>query len=159
MRPLPLTFGLSLGSLTARVAAVMLVALAVPLATGCMSGGGAGGGDGEVIKGPAYPADRPQARVLDIQVTRADTDITFTNTTATNLPACTLWINRRFGLPIEPLAIGATRRIDLRDCKDHFGDSFRGGGFFAIEAPDRVVLAQLDLGTEMVGLVVISGQP
>ncbi|MBL8757736.1 MAG: hypothetical protein JNK35_04810 [Phycisphaerae bacterium] len=125
---------------------------------GC-GGRGASQGQENLITGPAFPSGRQQARVLDVQVTRAETQITFTNTTARSLPACTMWLNRRFGLALEPLPIGATRTLDLRDFKDEYGEAFRGGGFFATEAPDRVVLAQLDLGDELVGLIVIGGQP
>lgn len=104
--------------------------------------------------GPVYP-EMQQSRAIDVQVIRDETTITFTNTSAQTIPACRMWVNRSWSLDIEQVGIGETRRLDLRDFKDEFGESFRAGGFFATEAPDKVVAAQLEMGGEMVGLIVI----
>jgi hypothetical protein len=110
-----------------------------------------------MVEGPEYPADAKQARVLDIQVTRAETQITFTNTTARAIPPCRMWINRWWSVEFPGMAVGETRTLDLRDFKDRFGEPFRGGGFFATEAPDQLVHAQFQIEGELVGLVVITG--
>ncbi len=113
----------------------------------------------DIAEGPSYPEERGQSRVVDIQVTRDDTHITFTNTTAQAIPPCRMWLNRWYMLDFQGLGVGETVTLDLRDFRDRYGDRFRGGGFFATEFPDKLVLAQLEIGPELVGLVVIAGDP
>lgn len=106
-----------------------------------------------------YPSGVARGRTLDIQVFRETQYIEFTNTTATAYGPSTLWLNGRYCLPIEGLAIGQTLKFRLNEFRDEFGEPFREGGFFAIEKPDRLVLAQLetngDAGPVMLGLVVV----
>ncbi len=109
-----------------------------------------------------YPAQTPRAANLDIQVVRRQTAIEFTNTTARDLPACTMWLNMRFGRKVDALAIGRSMTLDLEDFKDENGEPFRGGGFFAREQPQKLVLAQLELTDEhgapaLLGLTVVAG--
>ena len=55
--------------------------------------------------------------------------------------------------------------LHLSDFKDEFSDEFRGGGFFASEAPDVLVLAEIEtIGDDtqpahavMLGMVVVKG--
>lgn len=130
---------------------VPLIVLAAAVLSAGMSGCRSGATIGDE---PAYP-DLKQARVLDVQVVRDETRITFTNTSAEAFPACRMWVNRWWSREIAPLDVGATASYDLRDFKDTYGDPFRAGGFFATEAPDKLVQAQIELNGEMVGLIVI----
>ena len=108
-----------------------------------------------IVQGEKYPASIRHGKVLDIQVFRHDTDIEFTNTTARAFGPSILWLNGRFSCPINGLALGQTLKLPLKSFKDEFGDSFRGGGFFATQKPDRLALAELQTGDEMLGLIVI----
>lgn len=118
----------------------------------------------------AYAREYPDgiARVnqtLDIQVIRDVRRIELTNTTARHFGKSTLWLNRRFSFPIDKLAIGERIVLHLSDFKDEFSDEFRGGGFFASEAPDVLVLAEIEtIGDDtqpahavMLGMVVVKG--
>jgi hypothetical protein len=114
------------------------------------------GGAQAIETGAVYPADRTQTSVADIQVFRNETVITFTNTTARSYPACRMWINKWFSREIPALAVGQTMSLSLHDFKDQYGDAFRAGGFFASERPARLVLAQLEIGDEIIGLIVVA---
>jgi len=92
-----------------------------------------------------YPFETPRAaKTIDIQVIRDIRTIEFTNTTAKAFGPCTIWLNRRFSLPIEGLAIGQRVELYLSDFVDEFSDPFRAGGFFAAEAPDVIVMAEIE---------------
>ncbi|VAX42076.1 hypothetical protein MNBD_PLANCTO03-2219 [hydrothermal vent metagenome] len=107
-----------------------------------------------------FPQQLTQNEVLDVQVIRRpETTITLTNTTARSFGPSTLWLNGRFGRPIEGFAPGQTLSLDLYDFRDEFGEVFRGGGFFATKRPEQVVHAQLetlvDGESALIGLVVV----
>jgi len=107
-----------------------------------------------------YPAIR-QGETVNIQVFRRPTEIELTNTTARAFGPCTLWLNARFSRPLDALGVGQTLVIPLAEFRDLNSEAFRGGGFFATEVPDRLVLAQLetkgaDETASMLGLVVVS---
>jgi hypothetical protein len=127
----------------------------------CVAGGCASGDTG-FIQGPVYPSNMQQSGSLNIQVFRESTRIRFTNTTASSIPACTMWVNAWFSRPLEEVSVGETVELSLFDFKDQFGDEFRAGGFFATDKPTKLVLAQLELpaGAEgqegLVGLVVVN---
>lgn len=108
------------------------------------------------VEGPIYPAQLRQARTLDIQVARDETHIRFTNTTASPIPACTMWANAWYSRALEPVAIGETVDLSLFDFKDQFGTAFKAGGFFATEKPTKLVLMQLEFPDELVGLIVVN---
>lgn len=110
----------------------------------------------------AYPAVR-QSQTLNIQVFRSVKHLELTNTTARSFGPSTLWLNARFSRPIDGLAVGQTLRLPLEEFRDEYSDVFRGGGFFSTEAPERLVLAQIESLTadgkqDMVGLVVVKGE-
>ncbi len=107
------------------------------------------------VERPVYPAAKRQARSLDIQVFRDDTVIQFTNTTARTIPACTLWVNAWYSRDIPSVGVGESLELNLYDFKDQYGDAFRGGGFFATDRPTTLVLAQLEMEDELLGLLVI----
>ena len=100
------------------------------------------------------PADLSQEETLDIQVFRNGTRLVLTNSTARSFENATLWVNRRFSLPIERFEIGQTLDLPLRSFVDEYGVPFRAGGFFATEPPDPVVLVQLESEGGMYGLIV-----
>ena len=108
----------------------------------------------------------PQARAIDIQVVRHSTRIEMTNTTARSFGEGTLWLNRRFSYDLEPgnpWDVGETRSISLFEFVDEHGERFRAGGFFAAEAPDKLVQAQIEAPgsdgmRELLGLIVVEGE-
>ncbi|MEM7754908.1 MAG: hypothetical protein AAF297_04650 [Planctomycetota bacterium] len=128
--------------------------------SGCASASGTGPGFalGSRDVGGAYPTAMTQDRVLDIQVSRRGTVLYLTNTTATSFDAGTLWVNRRFSAPMPALALGESIELDLRSFVDEFGERFRAGGFWATRDPDAVVLAQLETGDALLGLVVVENR-
>lgn len=117
-------------------------------------------GNREIMDGPIYPSTVKRGTTLDIQVFRRDTKVELTNTTARAFGKCKLWLNGRFALDLEGLAVGQTLTLSLKAFKDEFGYSFRAGGFFASERPDRLVLAELQpidsSPPEMLALVVVA---
>lgn len=113
--------------------------------------------------GPAYPEDAPMIEVLDIQVFRDVTTLRFTNTTTSDIPASTMWLNKRYSAPMPALASGETIELDLRVFVDEFGDTYKAGGFYAQREPAPVVLAQIELtdpdNTPMLfGLIVVQNK-
>jgi hypothetical protein len=108
----------------------------------------------QALDGPQFPTT-PQARVIDVQVLRDRTDITFTNTTSQPLQG-RLWANQWWSRSLEqPIAPGQRVTLDLRTFKDRFGAPFAAGGFFATENPDKLVHMHLQTDTELVGLITI----
>lgn len=113
--------------------------------------------------GPAYPEDAPMVSVLDIQVFRDVTTLRFTNTTTSDLPASTMWLNKRYSAPLPSVASGETSELDLRGFVDEFGDTYKAGGFFAQREPAPVVLAQIEVPDDngnplLYGLVVVENK-
>lgn len=112
-----------------------------------------------------YPIELVRApKPLDIQVFRNARTLEFSNTTANALPAGTLWINRRFALPFDGLPVGARFERPLTDFRDEFSDPFRAGGFFAREAPDTVVMVELEVPAQQGppafdAFIVVKGSP
>lgn len=113
--------------------------------------------------GPAYPETAPMVSVLDIQVFRDVTTLRFTNSTTMDLPAGTMWLNKRYSAPTPAIASGDTAELDLRVFVDEFGDTYKAGGFFAQREPAPVVLAQVavpdDNGNPLLyGMVVVQNK-
>ncbi len=112
----------------------------------------------------AYPGGGASPETINVQVFRHTKTIEFTNTTAQAFGPSTLWLNARFSRPIDGLAVGETIELPFKEFVDEYSEPFRGGGFFATEAPDRLVLTQLETtgadGQRAVyGLVVVDGRP
>lgn len=116
--------------------------------------GGCSQGPNPSLAGPTYP-ERSQAKTLDIQVVRNETEIRLTNTTARSYRSSRLWINRWYSKPIERFDVGQTLKLSLWDFRDEYGEAFQAGGFFATRKPEKLVLAQLESGDEMLGLIVV----
>lgn len=118
-----------------------------------------------------YPDAHTQVAVADIQVRRDGPTLTLTNTTAHAFGPSTIWLNARFFKNVEGFAVGETLELDSREFEDMYGDTFKGGGFFAWHNPERLVLAQLETqavpgiegevlnGKQMIGMVVVDGRP
>jgi hypothetical protein len=142
---------LSIGRRRIRTNASLATALLAALvaAAGCSS-------SGTIESGPEYP--NRAAGSVDIQVVRDETVIRMTNTTARNLPAGRLWINRWYSHDFPGLAIGDSVTMDLSQFKDQYGDTFRAGGYFATDRPTKVVQAQLETESELIGFVVVGNQ-
>ncbi|MBN8598543.1 MAG: hypothetical protein J0L78_12805 [Planctomycetes bacterium] len=112
-----------------------------------------------------YPKELPAGQTVDVQVFRRSKTLDFTNTTATPLGPGTIWLNRRFSRPLkDPIGVGQTVSLPLREFRDEFGDPFREGGFWASDIPDALVLCQVEqtpaTGTEgekpvIIGLVTV----
>lgn len=139
------------------------VLLGAVLATGALASALAGCAGTPRAEGaaPRYPEAAAKAGVADIQVFRRGTRLQFTNSTARSFPASRLWLNMRFSRAIDAVPIGGRVDVDLREFVDHYGQTFRAGGFFSSEPPKPVVLAQIELagddGTpQLVTLVVVS---
>lgn len=109
----------------------------------------------QIENGPIYPAERAQARVLDVHVLRDETEISMTNSAGQDLPPGRLWINHWYAREFQGLKIGETVTYSLTDFKDRYGDAFRAGGFWATQKPDRVVQVQIESDSEIIGLIAI----
>lgn len=111
-----------------------------------------------------FPTALEQARVLEIQVRREPTTISLTNTTALDIPPCTMWINQRYSRPFDGLGVGESVTLPLDSFVDEFGERFRPGGFWATRTSERVVLAQFELANEqggpstLLGTIVVNGE-
>lgn len=114
----------------------------------------------QITQGLTYPQGLSRGTTLNIQVIRKSTRIELTNTTARAFGPFTLWLNGRFSQHIDAFAIGQTLTLTLRDFKDEFGERFRGGGFFAADKPELLILAEInpDNSTEMLGLIVVRSE-
>ncbi|MFO0859331.1 MAG: hypothetical protein U0570_02155 [Phycisphaerales bacterium] len=108
-----------------------------------------------------YPKELPAGQTVDVQVFRKAKTLEFTNTTASPLGPGTIWLNRRFGMPIKtPIGVGQSVAIPLTNFRDEFGDPFREGGFWASDLPDALVLCQVEQAGEgekpvIIGLVTV----
>lgn len=105
-----------------------------------------------------YPA-KTQNQSIDVQLRRDETTVFVTNTSARDFPESTLWLNAQFARPLPPLGVGQSVSFDLSSFRNQYSEPFKAGGFFATERPDTIVLAQIELESEFVGLVVVNGKP
>lgn len=131
------------------------------LAVGVLSGlGGCAAPLTPVDYARPYPAHVPHGPTLDIQVFRRTRELELTNTTARALGPSTLWLNAYYSRPIDGLGVGQTLMIPLVEFRNEFSEAFRGGGFFATEAPERLVMAQLeteiDGKPQLLGMIVVA---
>lgn len=143
-----------------RVLPLLASTLAASAMWGCRSA------PSEVPYAREFPAVGQQREVLDVQVFKRPTTIELVNTTNRAFGPCTLWLNQRFGYPIEGLGVGQTLTLRLKDFRDEHSEPFRDAGFFAVEIPDRLVLAQLEVPDPaapeskiLLGLIVIGEEP
>ncbi len=116
------------------------------LLTGCAS---------KAVPGPSYPESLQRAGAVDVQIAVRDGAVEFTNTTASPLPAGRLWVNAWYSAPTESVEVGETFRVPVSNLRDRFGETMRGEGFFATEAPETVLLAELQTEQGLIGLIVV----
>jgi len=129
-------------------------AMAVFLA-GCATGERAATLD----EGRAYPGQKAQSEVLNIQLIRNQAELSMTNTTSRAFGPTVIWLNQEFSYEISGLQVGETLVLPLGDFRNEYGKRFRAGGFFATERPKNVVLAQLEQhhSEGLLGIVVVNG--
>ena len=115
-----------------------------------------------------YPKDAVQTSVIDIQAFRSSKHIELTNTSGRAIGPSILWLNAQYCRAIDGIPVGQSLKLPLIEFRDEFNDAFRGGGFFAPERPERLVLAQIETPgpdalaqgqkPEFIGLVVVGGE-
>lgn len=132
------------------------------LAASLTASGCAGGGAHNTAA--RYPYAQNQGEVLDIQVFLKPTTLVLTNTTAREFGPTRIWLNQRFSRDVDSIDVGESLELKLSGFRDEFGEKWRGGGFFATETPERLVLAQLEpldsegLGAGLLGMIVVARQ-
>jgi hypothetical protein len=109
-----------------------------------------------------------QTSVIDIQAFRSSKHIELTNTSGRAIGPSILWLNAQYCRAIDGIPVGQSLKLPLIEFRDEFNDAFRGGGFFAPERPERLVLAQIETPSpdtiaegqtpEFIGLVVVGGE-
>ena len=119
-----------------RAPAISISCACLLLAFGCAS-------RGELDSGPTYPQAVDRLETLDIHAFRDGTRLRLTNTTGRSFGPGMLWLNGRYGHPIDGLAIGQTLRVPLERFVDEQGRRFGAGGFFAAERPELLALVEL----------------
>lgn len=110
---------------------------------------------------PAYPGEKPQAEILNVQVLRDADMISLTNTTAERFGRVTIWLNQEFSQTVDGIGVGETVTLDLNEFRNQYGARFRAGGFFATQRPKDVVLAQIEPDADsegLLGLIVVDGR-
>ena len=133
------------------IAPVVMIAIATIWLGGCA------GSAGPIVENERYPQHLRQTQTLDVQVFREGPKIWMTNTSARSFGPVRMWVNEWYSRVLEDgFAIGQTLEMSLYDFEDVYGDSFRGGGFFATERPEKLVLAQLETEDGLLGLVVVN---
>lgn len=112
----------------------------------------------------SFPEGARQSRSLDVQVFRRTTSLSLTNTSTRTFGPSRVWLNKQFSLPIDGLAVGQTLDLDLRDFLNEHSESFRAGGFFAIDRPKQIAIVQLETpradgnGSDLLGLVLVADE-
>jgi hypothetical protein len=104
----------------------------------------------------AFPAKPQRAGPINVQLIVGDREVAFTNSTVRTIEGATLWLNAWFGARLEPVAPGQSVRVALTAFADENGGSVRGGGFWARAKPEKIVLAELEMGDRLYGLVVVT---
>lgn len=102
-----------------------------------------------------YPIEVPRGAMLPIQVVVDDRRVEFTNTTGTVFGPSVLWLNQWYSIAIGSMGVGETISIPISRFVDEHGEQMRGGGFFATEAPERIVYAELRTGEALRGMPVV----
>lgn len=126
---------------------IVLVCVGATLLAGCRGPA--------LTPGPVYPESAARYGVLDIQVRVESRRVSFTNTTPRVLPAGRLWINGWYSAAVKPTPVGGGVEIPITAFRDEHGEGVRGGGFFAAEEPEKIILAELEAPDGLYGLVVV----
>ena len=102
-----------------------------------------------------YPIGAPHAPTLPIQFVIEARRVEFTNSTGAVFGPSVRWLNQWYSVAIDGMAIGETVSIPISQFVDEHGLQMRGGGFFATEAPERIVLAELQTPDGLRGMPVV----
>jgi len=105
--------------------------------------------------GPEYPDSAPGVGALDIQVRVGGRAVALTNTTDRILPEGRIWLNAWYSAQAGPIGVGESVSIPISAFRDEHGQAIRGGGFFAAEAPEVIVLVQYQTDQGISGLIVV----
>lgn len=103
---------------------------------------------GDLDSGPVYPFASQRVETLDIHAFREGTRLRLTNTTARSFGPGMVWLNARYGFPIDGLEVGQTLRVPLERFVDEQGRRFGAGGFFAAERPELLALVEMTVDME-----------
>lgn len=133
-----------------------MLTLSAGIAAAGLSIGGCAATADPNLAGPEYPAAAMQTRQLDVQVFREDTTVRFTNTSAIPLGPGRLWLNQWYSRDLPEIAVGETVDYSLSEFRDRYGESFRGGGFWASDKPELLAKAQVETAADLVGLIVVA---
>lgn len=107
------------------------------------------------VPGEVYPSMKDRRGALDIQARLEGRRLSFVNTTPRTLPAGRVWLNAWYSAPVGETPVGAAVEIPLSAFRDEHGESIRGGGFFASEAPERITLVERESEDGVYGLIVV----
>jgi hypothetical protein len=104
-----------------------------------------------------YPHDLHEPNSIDIQVFRKGPSIEIVNATARSFSDFDLWINQRYVRHVNALGPGQTLRLSLWGFYDVRGDRFSAGGFWRVEPPMPLALAEIQEGEgePLIGLLVV----
>ncbi len=102
-----------------------------------------------------YPLEAPRSDTLPIHVVVDSKRVEFTNSTGTVFGPSVLWLNQWYSVAIDGMAVGQTLSIPISAFVDEHGKQMRGGGFFATEAPERVIAAELRTADGLHGMPVV----
>ena len=104
-----------------------------------------------------YPFNLHSANSMPIQVVRNQEHIKIVNSTASDFNSPILWINQQYTQQLPSMPAGSTVRVNLWHCYDSLGEQFNAGGFWRIDEPTKLVIAELQISDTqpLVGLLVI----
>jgi len=102
-----------------------------------------------------YPTAVTRGEALPVQVIVEDRRLELTNITGRDFGPSVIWLNQWYSASIDSMAVGETVSISIARFVDEHGEQMRGGGFFATEAPERIVLAELRTGDVLRGMPVV----
>ena len=102
-----------------------------------------------------YPIGEARGATLPIQVVVDARRVEFTHSTGTVFGPSEMWLNQWYSVAIDGMAVGETISIPISRFIDEHGEQMRGGGFFATEAPERIVDAELRTSDGLRGMPVV----
>jgi hypothetical protein len=108
----------------------------------------------------AYPFELHQPASVDIQLFRDGEHITLYNATASTYSDFDLWLNQRYVAHVDSLPAGGNITLPLWDFWDERGEVINAGGFFRVDEPTPIRLAEIQTAEDqpLVGLVTIRAE-
>ena len=104
-----------------------------------------------------YPEELSQGQTIQAEAYRDGAQLVIVNATPQSFMNFDVWINQRYMLHIDELAVGETVHLNITDFFDVWGETPVPGGFFRTEMPTPIVLVQfqLDRTQPLQGLVTV----